>query len=699
MAYNPNIQLGAPPLLWSDMNEVLVQINQNFDSLSAGGGGGPVDFNTLDTNVSPTIDDGYSLGTDSKQWKSVHVADYSTVPGQELNGLWAGTAQIKGIGGIIDLPIGSTIDGSLIIDPNKTTFKIIAVAGQGNVIADTFTSTLNIEGVDIQVTTDPLTNKVIFTSTAIRSVAGSAAISVTGTQDLTVTNTGVTSLTNTTALPSGRTAGAGINVSTSTGNIDITNTGILGVSAGFGISASTDAPSGVAAISVNPASVVTNSYRNFLVSGQTTLAANGVADSMTIASGYGIVLTTSTLGSDTLTVALDQKHLDINGSIFADDSTILVDAVSGVLRGNLIGSVFADDSSQIIDGNSFTVYGNIEATTLRTSEAKIALGFEAGRITQGIEAIAIGKWAGETNQGLRGIAIGFQAGWNNQQERGIAIGSGAGVNNQGAYAIAIGQDTSNINSGANSIAIGQGAGGTGQGEKSIAIGFLAGVGTSATFANSIILNASGSPVSSLAAGFYVSPIRTAANGTPLMYNSTTKEITYSNVLEFIGSTISTSDSSSITVDVLTTFNSDVVVENDIQLSTVESAIRGTNKIKFVPSSADELSYNVRLDVYSESTIEPRLALDTPDGVDLTLSSGMAGIVISKINGRVNLAAGNNAFIVRENGSWAMTPLDAPPISPTVGMYIADCTNWDPASKANGRPYPVWYDGVVFNALY
>jgi hypothetical protein len=184
-----------------------------------------------------------------------------------------------------------------------------------------------------------------------------------------------------------------------------------------------------------------------------------------------------------------------------------------------------------------------------------------------------------------------------------------------------------------------------------------------------------------------------------MYNATTKEITYSTVLEFIGSKISTSDSSGIVVDVQTTFNTDVVVENDIQLSTVESSIRGTNKIKFVPSGADELSYNVRLEVYSESTIEPRLALDTPDGVDLTLSSGMAGIVISKINGRVNLAAGNNAFIVRENGSWAMTPLDAPPISPTVGMYIADCTNWDPASKANGRPYPVWYDGVVFNALY
>ena len=683
MAYNPNIQLGAPPLLWSDMNEVLVQINQNFDSLSAGGGGGPVDFNTLDTNVSPTIDDGYSLGTDSKQWKSVHVADYSTVPGQELNGLWAGTAQIKGIGGIIDLPIGSTIDGSLIIDPNKTTFKIIAVAGQGNVIADTFTSTLNIEGVDIQVTTDPLTNKVIFTSTAIRSVAGSAAISVTGTQDLTVTNTGVTSLTNTTALPSGRTAGAGINVSTSTGNIDITNTGILGVSAGFGISASTDAPSGVAAISVNPASVVTNSYRNFLVSGQTTLAANGVADSMTIASGYGIVLTTSTLGSDTLTIALDQKHLDINGSIFDDGSTLLVDGVDG------------------------KIVGPVETSRLRTAETQIALGSQAAETNQGTEAIAIGRYAGQTNQALRGIAIGFQAGYSQQQERGIAIGTGAGATNQGSYGIAIGQDTSNVNQGTNSIAIGQNAGGTGQGANSIAIGKVAGVGTAGTFANSIILNGSGSPVTSSAAGLYVAPVRnqTGADGI-VQYDATTKEISYSSIISgtsFTGNIFTTlidsADSSAITVTPKTIFSADINVENDIQLSTVESSIRGTDKIKFVPSNADELSYNVRLDIYSESTIEPRLALDTPDGVDLTLSSGMAGIVISKINGRVNLAAGNNAFIVRENGSWAMTPLTAAPTSPTVGMYIADCTNWDPASKANGRPYPVWYDGVAYNALY
>ena len=51
-----------------------------------------------------------------------------------------------------------------------------------------------------------------------------------------------------------------------------------------------------------------------------------------------------------------------------------------------------------------------------------------------------------------------------------------------------------------------------------------------------------------------------------MYNSTTKEITYSNVLEFIGSKISTSDSSGLTVDVQTTFNTDVTVENDLDVT-------------------------------------------------------------------------------------------------------------------------------------
>ena len=65
-------------------------------------------------------------------------------------------------------------------------------------------------------------------------------------------------------------------------------------------------------------------------------------------------------GNLTITGNLDG---DITGSVFADDSTILVDATNGVLRGNFIGSVFADDSTRIIDGTD----GRITATSVAIS--------------------------------------------------------------------------------------------------------------------------------------------------------------------------------------------------------------------------------------------------------------------------------------------------------------------------------------------
>ena len=690
-SFNNNITPGAPPLLWSEVQDAFTKVNENFDVLVAtvGGGAGltPIDFETLDTSVSPTTDSEYSLGSSTNKWANVYTSEYSTVPGEELNGVWLGTAHIKGIGSTVDLPLSSTIGGSLIIDPTKTTFKIVNVEGEGEIIASSFTDTLNfVNGTAIRLTVNSGSDSIIFDNTGVIKVSGTAGeIGVTatgplGTGEITLTNLGVVSLLSTTALPSGRTEGVGININAANGsNIKITNTGVLSISS---VTASLTATLTTATGNVELENLLP-AYPAFgnIVANAGLISAVGSSSGTTlnIAQGYGIALSTNNT-TKTLTIAVDPVF-DLRGSVFADDSTVMVDAVSGVLRGNFIGSVFADDSSQIIDGNSFTVYGNIEATTLRTAETKIALGSNAGQDTS-LQSVAVGESAGSVNQGNRTVSIGSQAG----QYR------------QGTYSVAIGPSSGFFEQGNSAVAIGDNAGQSSQGNYAIAVGYYAGHNNHS--ANSIILNASGAILNGAAAGFYVNPVRsTASSARPVVYDTTTKELFYTSTLEFINSTISTTDSSSITVDVLTTFNSDVVVENDIQLSTVESSIRGTDKIKFVPSSADELSYNVRLDVYSESTIEPRLALDTPDGVDLTLSSGMAGIVISKINGRVNLAAGNNAFIVRENGSWAMTPLDAAPTSPTVGMYIADCTNWDPASKANGRPYPVWYDGVVFNALY
>jgi GH24 family phage-related lysozyme (muramidase) len=229
----------------------------------------------------------------------------------------------------------------------------------------------------------------------------------------------------------------------------------------------------------------------------------------------------------------------------------MVDAVSGTLRGIFIGSVFADDSSQIIDGNSFTVYGNIQATTLRTAETKIALGENAGLTSQGVNTVAIGLEAGQTTQGSESVAIGYTAGKTAQGAFSVAVGLNAGQTSQGNTAVALGYN----------------AGQTSQGQSAVAIGFNAGSANQA--ANTIILNATGVAVNGVAAqtnSFYVDPIRTTANGTPLMYNSTTKEITYSTVLEFVGSKISTNDSSGLTVDVQTTFNTDVTVENDLDVT-------------------------------------------------------------------------------------------------------------------------------------
>jgi len=169
-------------------------------------------------------------------------------------------------------------------------------------------------------------------------------------------------------LPSGRTTGAGININGSTGdNLRVTNTGVITISSGVGITVSLDAASGDVTIT-NSAPAV-NAFTQIEVNGDSAnrLAADAASDVLNITSGDGITLT-KTVGTDTLTIAVNPVF-DLRGSVFADDSTVMVDAVSGTLRGIFIGSVFADDSSQIIDGNSFTVYGNIQATTLRTAES------------------------------------------------------------------------------------------------------------------------------------------------------------------------------------------------------------------------------------------------------------------------------------------------------------------------------------------
>jgi hypothetical protein len=132
-AFNNNITPGRPPLLWSDVHEAFIKVNENFDSLIAtvGGGSGltPIDFTSLDTSIKPTTDNLYELGDITHKWRAVFTGEHTVA--DPLNGLWAGNAQIKGVGYTMNLPANSTVGGDpvtgigadLIIDQIKRSSK------------------------------------------------------------------------------------------------------------------------------------------------------------------------------------------------------------------------------------------------------------------------------------------------------------------------------------------------------------------------------------------------------------------------------------------------------------------------------------------------------------------------------------------------------------------------------------------------
>lgn len=397
MPYNNNITPGAPPLLWSDVNEAFTKINENFDILAASVGlGGLLDFNTLDTNLSPTDDETYTVGSSSKKWKEVHVSGYSDVPGKEDNGLWIGNAQVQGVASHINLPANSTIDGNLIIDPSKTFFKSIQVDNNLNLEATTFGATVNLlSGDGIGLAVDSGAESITIENTGILTVTPSTGIlSTTVAGVATISNDGVLNFSNPTTLPAladnvganatGRVLGTGISVSAvKGGNINITNTGVIRVrSETASLVVSYDTATGI--VSLTNLAPAGNSFRYVSVDGSITgnIEANSANGILNFASGRGISLSKNTI-SDTVTIDVTPK-LDITGSVFADNSTLLVDGISGTIpaevlvgtftgtlignstgyhTGDIKGSVFGDDSSKIVDAVENKVYatffGNI----------------------------------------------------------------------------------------------------------------------------------------------------------------------------------------------------------------------------------------------------------------------------------------------------------------------------------------------------
>jgi hypothetical protein len=369
MSFNSNITPGRPPLLWSDVQEAFVKVNENFDILIAtvGGGSGltPIDFSSLDTDVTPTTDNLRSLGSITNRWKSVFTGEHTIQ--DPLNGLWAGDAQIKGIDLTVNLPEGSTIGGdpitgigtSLIIDPDKTFFKTIQIDNDLSVVATEFGDTVNLlSGSGISLTVNSGSDSIEIDNTGILSVAaglGITAATVSGVS--TVTNAGVRSLQSTTALPLGRSTGAGININGTTGdNLRITNTGVISVTAGLGITVSVDVATGE--FQVTNSAPAGNTFAQVEVNGDIAnrLVADAVSDVLKINGGLGISLTKSDVANeDILNIAVNPVF-DLKGSVFGDDSTKIVDAVENKVFAEFFGNLTGN-----VTGNSDT------ATTANTA--------------------------------------------------------------------------------------------------------------------------------------------------------------------------------------------------------------------------------------------------------------------------------------------------------------------------------------------
>lgn len=403
-----------------------------------------LDFDNFRNNIVPAETGKFNLGSFTKQWKELHVEPKSDVPGSENNGLWLGLAKVEGVGTVINLPVDSTVDGTKIIDLDKTFFKEVQVDNGNAVVADEFVDSLNlISGTAMQLTVDSGAESVTFTNTGVTQLAGSTGISVSaGTGNITLTNTGVTSLGNASTLPTGLPVGSGIARDNTTGVVTMTNTGVIDLDDGFGITLSRDDATGI--VTVTNAAPAVNTFGTFAVQGQSDIQPDNTSDTLEIVAGYGIGISTDGV-NDKITFAFD-PNVDINGSVFADDSTLLVDGVMGRIvadvyanvfgnvtgnvtgdvtgnttgyhTGDVTGSVFADDSTKLVDAvdGTFNLDGSVSSNIIADQDNQYDLGssslqyknlFLSQHIEMGGNIVAIGN---VTAANVTGNLLGYHTG-------------------------------------------------------------------------------------------------------------------------------------------------------------------------------------------------------------------------------------------------------------------------------------------------
>ena len=313
----------------------------------------------------------------------------------------------------------------------------------------------------------------------------------------------------------------------------------------------------------------------------------------------------------------------------------------------------------------------------------VAIGLEAGYISQGNSAVAIGANAGYTGQGISSVAIGSGAGSNNQGNQSVAIGENAGVI-QGSSAVAIGKNSggSEALQGDDAVAIGHSAGESTQGTQSVAIGLYAGQTTQGVNAiaiganagitsqgnNSIILNATGANLDQTTANtFTVKPVRQANTANAMYYDASTGEITYD--------TAGSANTGNVTFD-------------DIN-------IIGTGNLKLQPDSANTSAY---LDIFLTAGPDIHIA---GNGETVILGTDDYANVAVNVNGNVSIQAnagtphtwnfGTDGNLTFPTGNLVITPDD--PAGNIASIASTDHPLGILSTGANGAVSSLWVEDI------
>lgn len=412
-----SITPGKAPIVWSTIDDAFTKINANFTELYASiGESGSIGFDALETDLIPFGNDVYDLGSPNKRWANLYLS----------NTLMIGGAAITNEGLTVNLPSGTTVGGNLIIDPNKTFFKEITVDNDTSIVANDFNDNINLQsGTGVRITANSSSDTVIFDNIGVTSLVAGTAMSISGaTGAVTVNNTGVTSIT----------AGLGMSRNTAAGAVTIVNEGIVDVDAGVGISVGARDPVTGKVIVTNtlPAG---NSYRIFATAGEPNLTARSTADTLTFIEGAGINIT-NTVASGALT---NRITLDNTGVLsLTAGAGINVSAATGSItvsfnnRVDIIGSVFADDSTMLVDGTNGRIVGPVFANV-------------TGDVTGNVTGTLTGNSAGTHTGAVIGNVTGDLTGFHTGDVKGSVFGDDSSVLIDGTNAKIVGQvETSRV---------------------------------------------------------------------------------------------------------------------------------------------------------------------------------------------------------------------------------------------------------------